>query len=338
MLAITLQKPGTFTFNTREAPHDVPPGHALVRVRRVGICGTDWHAFHGRQPFFTYPRVLGHELGVEVQEVNDPDSDLRPGDRCAVEPSLNCGKCIACRRGKGNCCVNLRVLGVHLDGGMCEQIVIPTAKLHRSAKLSLDQLALVEPLGIGCHAVARAAVGSDDAVLVIGAGPIGLAAIQFVQAAGVEPLVADTSEQRLAFCRKHLGVKRTLDARADLPAQLAAALDGELPTCIIDATGNPAAMAGCFQLIAHGGRIVFVGLFQGDLTFNDPNFHRREMTLLASRNTLPDDFRRIIGLIEAGRIDTAPWITHRAPAAKFPEVLLQWLGTEAGLLKAMLEF
>jgi 2-desacetyl-2-hydroxyethyl bacteriochlorophyllide A dehydrogenase len=333
MITITLQQPGTFTVGDSVEPTDLPADHALVRVRRVGICGTDWHAFHGRQPFFSYPRVLGHELGVEVERVNNSVSDLKPGDRCVVEPYLNCGRCIACRRGMSNCCTDLKVLGVHIDGGMSERIVVPTSKLHRSSKLSFDQLALVETLSIGCHAVARADVQKEDTVLVVGAGPIGLAATQFAQAVGVNPIVADTSERRLKFCREQLKVTQTLDARGDLKSAFS-----ELPTCVIDATGNPASMANCFNLVAHGGRIVFVGLFQGELSFNDPNFHRRETTLLASRNALSADFTRIIKLVEDGVVDTTPWITHRAAGAKLPEVLPAWLSPDANLLKAMLEF
>jgi 2-desacetyl-2-hydroxyethyl bacteriochlorophyllide A dehydrogenase len=333
MITVTLKEPGTFEVGQANEPGDVPAGHALVKVRRIGICGTDWHAFNGKQPFFAYPRVLGHELGVEVVSMNDPTSDLKPGDKCAVEPYLNCGQCSPCRRGKSNCCTDLKVLGVHIDGGMRERIVVPANKLHRSNKLSLDQLALVETLGIGCHAVARAGVEKGDTVLVIGAGPIGLAAIQFVQAAGVNPIVADTSEQRLAFCRQQLKVETTLDARGDLKTTL-----GELPTVVIDATGNPGSMAKCFELIAHGGRIVYVGLFQGDVTFNDPNFHRREITLMASRNALPGDFTRIIKLVEVGVVDTTPWITHRAACADLPKSIPAWLSPDANLLKAMLEF
>src|SRR2546429_5375671 len=182
MDAIILEQPERLAMTTRPLPHSPPPaGHAIVRVGRVGICGTDWHAYHGRQPFFTYPRILGHELGVEVVSVNDPASDLKAGDRCAVEPYLNCGHCVACRRGMTNCCANLQVLGVHIDGGMRELIAVPTAKLHRSEKLNLDQLALVETLAIGCHAVARAKVQQDEWVLVLGAGPIGLSVLPFAQ-------------------------------------------------------------------------------------------------------------------------------------------------------------
>lgn len=338
MLQITLDKPGTFSLGQSPEPTTLPAGFARVRVRRVGICGTDWHAYHGRQPFFTYPRVLGHELGVEVEAVNDPASALKRGDRCTVEPYLNCGRCIACRRGKSNCCTDLKVLGVHTDGGMREQILVPTAKLHRSDKLTLDQLALVETLGIGCHAVARAQVSKDDTVLVLGAGPIGLSVVQFVLAAGVQPIVADTAESRLAFCCEQLHITKTVDARGDVLAQVSGILGGELPTCVIDATGNSASMMKCFDLVAHGGRIVFVGLFPGEVTFNDPNFHRREITLLASRNALPGDFTRIISLIESGVVDTTPWITHRAAATQFAEALPDWLDPKAQLLKAMLEF
>jgi len=338
MKTITLNNPGEFSIGDAAEPTDVPAGHALVRTRRVGICGTDWHAYHGRQPFFSYPRVLGHELGVEVVAVNDPSAEVKEGDKCSVEPYLNCGQCVACRRGKGNCCIDLKVLGVHADGGMRELIVVPTHKLHVSNKLSLDQLALVETLGIGCHAVARAQVERDEHVLVLGAGPIGLSVIPFVQAAGAIAVVADVSDSRLAFCRQHMNVKTTLDARGDLAEQLKQLPGGDLPTAIIDATGNPPSMMRCFDLLAHGGRIVYVGLFQGEVSFNDPNFHRRETTLLASRNALPGDFKRIIRLIEQGVVDTTPWITHRASASAFIETLPRWLTPDAGVIKAMIDF
>jgi 2-desacetyl-2-hydroxyethyl bacteriochlorophyllide A dehydrogenase len=338
MNAIVLEKPGLLRNTTIDAPGDLAPGSALVRVGRIGVCGTDWHAFRGKQPFFTYPRILGHELGVVVEQVNDPQSTLKPGDRCVVEPYLNCGTCIACRGDKPNCCVNLKVMGVHVDGGMRERLVVPARKLHRSEKLSLDELALVEPLGIGCHAVDRAKIAPGESVLIIGAGPIGLSVIPFAEAAGGRVIVMDISAQRLDFCRSKMGVQDVINAGESDPISTVKKLTSDdLPTCVIDATGNPQSMARCFDLAASGGRIVFVGLFQGDLTFNDPNFHRRELTLLATRNSRPADFDRIIGMVERGEIDTKPWITHRASfdeaATKFP----QWLELDSGVLKAMIE-
>lgn len=338
MNTIVLEKPGEFRFVQTPEPASPPHGHALVRVRRVGICGTDWHAFRGRQPFFAYPRVLGHELGVEVEAVNDPASDLKPGDRCSVEPYFNCGTCIACRRGKSNCCNNMKVIGVHADGGMRERIVVPANKLHRSRELSLEQLALVETLAIGCHAVNRAAIEAGEKVLVIGAGPIGLSVIPFVQAAGGDVMVTDVSPSRLEFCRRQMRVEQTIDGGGDVLAELNRLTQNDLPTAVFDATGNPQSMMKAFDFIAPGGRIIFVGLFQGEVTFNDPHFHRREISLLASRNALPSDFKRIIRMMEQRQIDTKPWITHRVTCGAFIETLPQWLSPEAGVLKAMIEF
>ncbi|MDB6115294.1 MAG: alcohol dehydrogenase [Lacunisphaera sp.] len=323
MLQIALEKPGHFVATDGPQPM-AAPGEALVRVHRIGVCGTDLHAFAGRQPFFSYPRILGHELGVEVIDPGSDPRGLKAGDRCSVEPYLNCDRCIACRRGKPNCCAELKVLGVHADGGMRPVFNVPARKLHKSDKLTYDQLALVETLGIGAHAVERADIKPDDFVLVIGAGPIGLGVIQFVQLHGATLAVMDVNEQRVEFCREQPGVKHTLDAGPGVADRLRAVGNGDLPTIVIDATGNPESMTGTFDLASPGGRIVFVGLFPGEVTFNDPNFHRRELTLFASRNALPGTFREIIALLEAGRIDTTPWITHRFELAetpvRFPEV------------------
>ena len=336
MLQITLDQPGKFAAS--DAPEPKPaPGEALVRVHRIGVCGTDLHAFAGKQPFFNYPRILGHELGVEVIDPGSEPHGLKAGDRCSVEPYINCGRCIACRRGKPNCCTELKVMGVHIDGGMRPLLTVPARKLHRSAKLDYEQLALVETLGIGAHAVERAEAKKEDFILVIGAGPIGLSVIQFALVSGATLAVMDVSESRLAFCRDQLGVKHTVVAGPDAAAQLKTIGSGDLPTIVIDATGNPKSMAGTFDLTAHGGRIVFVGLFQGELAFNDPNFHRRELTICASRNALPGTFRDIIALVEAGRVDTRPWITHRFKLADTPEVFPRDIAGNAAVLKAMIE-
>jgi 2-desacetyl-2-hydroxyethyl bacteriochlorophyllide A dehydrogenase len=317
MFQIALEKPGQFSVTDGPIPRQAP-GDARVRVHSIGVCGTDLHAFAGKQPFFTYPRILGHELGVEVIDAGNAPHGMNAGDRCAVEPYLNCERCRACLAGRPNCCATLQVLGVHVDGGMRPEIVVPARKLHRSRTLTYEQLALVETLGIGAHAVERAGIVPDDFVVVIGAGPIGLGVIQFAHAAGATLAVMDVRESRLDFCKRHLSVAHTVVAGPDAVEQLRAIGGGELPTVVMDATGNAASMAGTFDLAAQGGRIVFVGLFQGDVSFNDPNFHRRELTLLASRNARPNDFREIIALIEAGRIDTIPWISQRFGLADTP--------------------
>jgi 2-desacetyl-2-hydroxyethyl bacteriochlorophyllide A dehydrogenase len=341
MKAIRLDEPGRLALISTEGPPlpaSVQPEEALVRVRRIGVCGTDLHAFKGKQPFFNYPRILGHELGVEVVAVGGSTKNVKPGDRCSVEPYLNCGRCIACRRGKPNCCVTLQVLGVHTDGGMREAFVVPSRKLHPSERLTLDQLALVETLGIGCHAVDRARVEAGESTLVIGAGPIGLAVVQFALEAGAQVIVLDINSKRLEFCREQLGAPHMINATRQDPLEaLKEITSGDLPTVVFDATGNPQSMRSAFGYPAHGGRLVFVGLFPGEVTFNDPNFHRRELTLLASRNARPEDFARIINLVEIGRIDTVPWITHRASFADAVTEFPRWIQPETGVIKAMIE-
>lgn len=323
MLEIVLQRPGQF-LATEAAPPRPAPGEALVRVRRIGVCGTDLHAFAGRQPFFEYPRILGHELGVEVVEVA-PDSEtsaLRPGDRCAIEPYVRCGRCRACRAGRYNCCETLQCLGVHVDGGMRELVCVPLALLHKSDTLSLDQLALVETLGIGAHAVERSGLERGESVLVVGAGPIGLAVVQFALLAGGRVYVLEQNAARREFAGR-FGV-------TTLPSS-----DGELFDVVFDATGNATAMAASLERVAHGGRLVFVGLVRSSVALDDPLFHRREVTLYASRNSC-HDFPRIMQWIAEGRLDTRPWITHRLSLAQVPREFAG-LAETTGLVKAMIE-
>jgi alcohol dehydrogenase len=338
MKAISLDSPLHFRALELPEPAAPAPGEALVRVHRIGICGTDYGGFLGKMPFYSYPRIPGHELGVEIISVGDGVTNVRPGDRCSVEPYINCQRCYSCRRGLTNCCEGHKTLGVMCDGGMCERVLLPARKLHVSATLTYEQLALVETLAIGCHAVDRAAVKAGENVLVIGAGPIGLSAIEFVKVAGATCIVADLNEARLAFCRERLGVPHTLALRGDATdlAALSALTDGQLADVVIDATGHHQSMARALNFAAYGGRVVFVGITQQEISFPQaPAMHRRELTLLGSRNALSRDFARIIRLIEDGTIDTVPWITHRA---KFDDLIAEfptWLKPETGVIKAI---
>jgi len=335
--SITLNAPGDFVRTTCDDPGHPGPGDARVRIQKIGICGTDLHAFRGRQPFFEYPRILGHELGVVVESVGQGVANLGAGDRCAVEPYLNCGACVACRAGKTNCCTSLKCLGVHTDGGMRESIIVPASKLHASQKLQTQQLALVETLGIGAHAVDRTQPKAGEKVLVIGAGPIGLSVIQFATVAGADVALLELNPDRMAFATGQFGIETGLGSLDTALEEVAAWTGGDLPTAVFDATGNPDSMASAFGYVANGGRLTFVGLVQADITFNDPEFHRREMTLLASRNARSEDFTRIISLIESGDVNTQPWITHRAGYDDFVEAFPGWLDPGAGVVKAMLE-
>lgn len=310
-------------------------GEALVRVRRIGLCGTDYHAFHGRQPFFDYPRILGHELGVEVLAVGSGVVGIGAGDRCSIEPYLNCGYCRACRKGRPNCCCNMRVIGVHLDGGMRERFLVPACKLHSSATLVYDALALVETLAIGAHAVGRAAVDRGETAVVIGVGPIGLAVVQFALLRGSRVIVIDRAPTRLDACLRLYPEVTALVPDGSFADQLNELTGGDLGDVVVDATGNLSSMGASLGYVGHAGRLVYVGLAQGEVTFNDPLFHRREMTIFASRNALSAEFPAIISAMESGAIDPLAWITHRCNLEDLPARLPEWSEPDAGVIKAV---
>lgn len=338
MKALQLEKPEQWRAIDIPAPARPGVAEALVRIRRIGICGTDISGYLGKMPFFSYPRIPGHELGVEVISVGEAVQNIKVGDQCSVEPYMNCQKCYACQRGHSNCCENLKVLGVMMDGGMTEQMVLPARKLHAANKLSADQCALVETLAIGCHAVNRGNPQPGQSVLVIGAGPIGLAVLEFVKLSGARPLVMDMNQKRLDFCRETMGIKQTVRAAGDGKEEdaLRQASDGHLPDLVIDATGSNKSMSHALSYAAFAGRVVYVGITQQEISFpHAPMMHRRELTLLASRNALPSDFTRIIELIEKGQIDTRPWITHRTTFERLPEEFAAFTRPETGVIKAM---
>ncbi len=335
MHALQLHSPKTFRPVELPEPPAPAAGEALVRVHRVGICGTDISAYLGKMPFVTYPRILGHELGVEVLAVGDSVTNVKPGDRCSLEPYINDPNSYASRRGKPNCCERLQVLGVHTDGGMRPQFIVPARKLHVGGDLSFEQLALVETLAIGCHAVARGGVVGEETCLIIGAGPIGLATLEFVKLTGAKTVVADLSAPRLDFCRRQMHVEHVLQPSSTFESQLREIFDGNLSDVVFDATGNPQSMSAAFGLIAHGGRLVYVGLTGEEIRFRHSNFHRPEGTLLCSRNALPADFIHIISLIASKRLDTTPWITHRCALNELPDAMPTYLQPETGVVKAM---
>ncbi len=339
MKAIVLEQPRQFAMHDIAEPGRPGPDEALVRVHRVGICGTDLAGYLGKFPFYSYPRIPGHELGVEVVEVGSDVTEIKPGDRCAVEPYLNNPNSFASRRGRPNCCNELRVLGVHTDGGLRPYFVVPARKLHVSRQLELEQLALVETLGIGCHAVDRAAPEPEEFLLVIGAGPIGLSVVEFAKLAGVHLIVMDQNPERLAFCRDVLGVPHTVEFRGDDREleRLREIAQGNLPTIVVDATGNKLSMQNAFRYVEHTGKLVYVGIVTDEICFRHPTLHAPELTLLASRNSLPRDFRRIIALIENGELDTRPWITHRTAFSDLIDVFDSYTRPETGVIKAIVE-
>lgn len=334
---IVLNEPGKFQTKQNTIDLKLSEGEALVKIKKIGVCGTDYHAFRGNQPFFTYPRVLGHELGAEVVQLQSASNDLAIGDRVAVEPYLNCGRCQPCLNGKSNCCEQLKVLGVHVDGGMASYLKVPVNKLHRSSVLSYDHLATIEFLGIGAHAVERSNIKKGDTVLVIGAGPIGLSVVQFAKLKGIKVVVMDFNKNRLNFAQSRLKADEIICPDKDFsPENLREVLNRELPDAVFDATGNKTSMENSFNYLCSGGKLIFVGLFIGEIQFHDPLFHKNEITLMASRNALPQEFKKIIHLMEQKKIDINQWITHSCNFDEFPDTIENWIDPEQMVIKGMI--
>lgn len=331
---IVCQEPGTLLLGEEEKP-ELLEGTAIIRVKRVGICGTDLTAYRGRQPFFTYPRILGHELSGVIEEIGDNDEGLKVGDRVSIIPYLNCGKCHVCKKGKSNCCTNIQVMGVHTDGGMREWIRVPVDHLLQANEISLEAAAIVECLSIGEHAVRRCQLSAEDKVLVIGAGPIGLGVMKSAKLRGACVVAMDVVQHRLDFCKEWAQVDGILVAEGDVVEKLRNLYNGELPDVVIDATGNKTSMEQTFQYAAHGGRIVYAGLVQDDITFNDPLFHAKELTLYASRNATREDFVAVMKAVQEGHVDVEAFVTHRVPFEKTVEEFEKWLDPANRVVKAM---
>jgi len=293
MKAIQFTEPKSIALIDLPEPPLPGPGEALVRTHRMGICGTDLSGYLGKMPFFSYPRIPGHELGLEVLAVGEGVTNVVVGDKCSLEPYVNDPGSATSRKGHSNCCPGVKVLGVHTDGGLRGEWICPARKLHAGNQLSYDQLALVETLAIGCHAVVRADPQPGQTVLVIGAGPIGLACLEFLRMHGIGIIVMDVAQSRLQFCRDKLGIRHTVVFKPDGShlAELEKLTGGELCDVVIDATGNTRSMSSCLEYAAFTGRVVYVGITTENLSFpHAPVLHRRELTLLASRNALPGGF------------------------------------------------
>lgn len=336
MKTLVCVEPGKFEFVIRERPI-LQKSQAIIKVKRIGICGTDLHAYEGTQPFFSYPRVLGHELAGELLEFDEAPG-FTVGETVSFIPYFNCGSCIACRAGKPNCCTQLKVCGVHIDGGMAEYLSVPSNSLLHGDGLSFDELSLMEPLAIGAHGVRRAQITQGEYVLVIGAGPIGLGTMEFARIAGGNVIALDINEQRLQFCKNTLKIKHCINATApDVTQQLSEITNGDMPTVVIDATGNLKAMNNAFQYMAHGARYVLIGLQKENISFSHPEFHKREGTLMSSRNATRQDFEHVREALRKGQTNPTNYITHRVAFNEVSNKFESWLNPANGVIKATVE-
>lgn len=337
MKVLCCTEPGKMQIQQKPEPL-LQPGHAIIQIKRVGVCGTDLHAYQGRQPFFSYPRIFGHELSGVITEVSGNTGDFSTGDIVTVIPYYSCGTCIACINGKTNCCAQIQVLGVHIDGGLSEYISVPVQYLVKGEGLDYDALAIVEPFAIAAHAVERAAIVAGEFVLVMGAGPIGIAIVHLAAMAGASVIVMDTNEFRLNFWKPSVPHAYLLQpGKDDVLDQLKAITANNMPTVVIDATGNLQAINNGFGYMAHGGRYVLVGLQRDTIQFSHPEFHKREATLMSSRNATRRHFSSVIKAIKNGEIDANKYITHRVSFDTAEHSFNNWIDPKNNVIKAMIE-
>ncbi len=335
MKALICTEPGLLEYVEQPAPV-FTDGNTILRIRRIGLCGTDLHAFEGTQPYFSYPRILGHELAAEIFQTDN--ADFTVGEIVTFIPYFYCGTCIACRNNKPNCCTDIKVCGVHINGGMAEYLSVPSYSLVKSQGLSFDELALIEPLAIGAHAVRKAAVIDNEFILVVGAGPIGLGIIEFAKLAGGKVIVLDVNDARLQFCKEQLQVEYTINALAgDVMRQLLDITNGDMPTVVIDATGNLKAINTAFLYMAHGARYVLVGLQKEAIHFSHPEFHKREASLMSSRNASRDDFEYVINCIKNRNIKPLNFITHQVSFNNLATEFPSYIKPETAFIKAMVD-
>ncbi|GGZ92713.1 zinc-binding alcohol dehydrogenase family protein [Algibacter mikhailovii] len=335
MKYIVCEKPGAFVLKEKDAPIR-KTNEALLKIKKVGICGTDLHAYAGNQAFFTYPRILGHELASEVIDIGKNKRGITAGDKVVVMPYVSCGKCIACRNGKTNCCTNITVLGVHGDGGMQEQITVPTDILLPANHLSDNEMAIVEPLAIGAHAIRRAAIKAGEIIAVVGAGPIGIGIMKLAQIAGAKVIAIDTNEERLTYAKEKIGVDYIITAGAAAAEEVSKITNGDLCTAVFDASGNKHALETCPDYMSHGGRFILVGLSKGELTYTHPKVHAKEMTLMCSRNATTEDFEHVISVLN--QFPTESFITHSVDYTEMINHFDSWLDPKTGVIKATISF
>lgn len=334
MKTIVCSKPGQLSYEGKKYPES-KQGCSIVRIKQIGVCGTDLHAYNGVQPYFTYPRVMGHELAAEY--VEGEAEGFSNGDLITILPYKSCGNCYACRNGKTNCCSTLRVLGVHEDGGMCEFLSVPNELLVHAKGLSFDQTALIEPLAIGAHAVTLAHIDPNEYALVIGAGPIGIGILYFLSLLNCKVIVAETNSFRLNFCTTTFPSIQCINPSVDVTIEwLKNLTNGNMPSVIFDATGNLSSINQSLSYLSHAGRYILVGLQQGNIQVSHPEFHKREAVLMSSRNATHADFQSVIDAIQSGKMNPQKMITHRLPfdqtVEKFPTLYTE----KDRLIKAMI--
>lgn len=335
MKALVLHKPGSPSIEMIPDPVRADQQQVLLRVRMVGLCGSDLNSFRGLNPLVRYPRVLGHEVSATVLEGGSEDGAVEAGMDVAVSPYTSCGKCASCRRGRANACQFNETLGVQRDGALSEYLVLPLERLY-PANLSRTELCLVEPLTVGFHAVSRGRVTAEDTVAVFGCGGVGLGAVAASSSRGARTICVDVDDEKLELARLAGGALTINGAREPLHERLLAMTEGRGPDVIVEAVGTPATFRAAVEEVAFTGRVVYIGYAKEPVSYETRLFVQKELGILGSRNAQPEDFQAVIRFLQAGKFPVDQAVSHVVPLADAPEALRRWSENPSRFKKIMI--
>ena len=322
MKALVLEKPGQASIQNIREPNLAEEG-VLLKVRMVGLCGTDLNSFRGTNPLVSFPRILGHEVCARVVEGSGVDSILSIGADLAVCPYKSCGRCASCLRGRPNACQFNETLGVQRDGAMTEFIVMPPEKLY-PAKLSAKELSLVEPLAVAFHAVARGRITCADTVAILGCGGVGLGIVAAASFRGARTICVDLSEEKLELARLAGGTHILNSMREPLHDRLLDITEGRGPDVVIEAVGSPATFRAAVEEVSFSGRVVYLGYTKEPVSYETRLFVQKELDIMGSRNAQPDDFRNAIRLLELHRFPVDQVVSLVVPLEEATNALRSW--------------
>jgi threonine dehydrogenase-like Zn-dependent dehydrogenase len=330
--ALVLQEAGHVSI---ESVPDVEPraGEALLKVQRIGLCGSDLNSYRGKNPMVSYPRILGHEVAATVVESKDPH--FAAGTSVTLSPYTQCGECPSCLRGRPNACQFNETMGVQREGALAEYIAVPTGKLY-TAKLNIKELCLVEPLTVGFHAVARGRVTAEDTVAIIGCGGVGLGAVAACGFRGARTIGIDVDDAKLAIARRAGATETINTSRESMHERLQELTGGRGPDVIIEAIGLPLTFRAAVEEVAFTGRVVYIGYAKEPVAYETRLFVQKELDILGSRNALPENFREVITMLEAGRFPVEDAVSHEVALADAPQVLKAWSENPAAFSKIMI--
>ena len=321
MKTVLLKKPGEIGISEIETTKRLD-GQVLIKVRSAGICGSDIGAYKGVNPLVSYPRIIGHEIAGEVVEVGADETEFKVGDRVILEPYVYCGKCYPCSIGHTNCCENLTVRGVHIEGGMAEYVSHPRHLLHKvPAGIPWHLVPMAEPLVIAMHAVKQAEVKAGQHVVITGAGQIGLLAAQYALVVGAVPIIVDPVDERLALARS-LGVTHTINpVSADAVAGILSITQGRMAEAVIECSGAAPAIRGAVDYVSYAGHIALVGWPKSDIPMPTGLFTKKELTIRGSRNSV-GQFPESLRLIAEEKVDVAALLTKTVSLEETPATVV----------------